>query len=186
MRKRAVLLLAALSLALALCACAAEPPRESGSAPTPAASTARPAEPETSAAPEEKQPEQNAPAQEETDVLCMTIGTTAVAADWEDNASVRALRELCRESPLTISMSMYGGFEQVGSIGVSLPRDDTQTTTSAGDIVLYSGSQLVLFYGSNAWAYTRLGHISDRSAEELTTLLGQGDVTVTLSLGAQT
>ncbi len=58
-------------------------------------------------------------------------------------------------------MSMYGGFEQVGEIGTSLPRNDVQTTTSAGDIVLYSGNQIVIFYGNNSWAYTRLGHITD-------------------------
>ena len=77
-------------------------------------------------------------------------------------------------------MSMYGGFEQVGSLGQSLPRNDVQTTTSAGDIVLYSGNQIVVFYGSNSWAYTRLGRISDKTAEELTALLGNGDVTITI------
>jgi hypothetical protein len=81
--------------------------------------------------------------------------------EWEDNESVEALKELCQEGPLTIRMSMYGGFEQVGSIGQSLPRDDSRTTTQAGDIVLYSGDQIVVFYGSNSWAYTRLGHITD-------------------------
>ena len=75
---------------------------------------------------------------------------------------------------------MYGGFEQVGSIGTSLPRSDKQTTTEAGDIVLYSGNQIVVFYGFNSWAYTRLGHISDQSAADMTALLGQGDVTITL------
>ena len=96
---------------------------------------------------------------------------------------LQALKELCREQSLTIDMSMYGGFEQVGPIGQSLPRDDRQTTTSPGDIVLYSGNQLVVFYGSNSWSYTRLGRITDLSAEELKTLLGNGDVTVTISNG---
>jgi hypothetical protein len=76
---------------------------------------------------------------------------------------------------------MYGGFEQVGSIGQSLPRSDTQTTTASGDIVLYSGDQLVVFYGSNTWAYTRLGKIVDKTPEEMEELLGNGDVTITLS-----
>ena len=82
----------------------------------------------------------------------------------------------------SIEMSMYGGFEQVGSIGRSLPRDDAQTTTASGDIVLYSGDQLVVFYGSNSWAYTRLGHIADRTADQMKELLGDGDVTITLSI----
>ena len=100
--------------------------------------------------------------------------------NWEDNESVEALKELCQDGPLTIQMSMYGGFEQVGSIGPSLPRNDSQTTTQAGDIVLYSGNQIVVFYGANSWAYTRLGHITDQSAQEMAELLGNGDVTITI------
>ena len=73
-------------------------------------------------------------------------------------------------------MSMYGGFEQVGSIESSLPSNDVQTKTHAGDIVLYSGNQIVVFYGSNSWAYTRLGRITDKSDEELTEMLGNGEV----------
>ena len=115
--------------------------------------------------------------------LTLIIGDTPVSVDWEDNASVDALRELVKDQPLTVEMSMYGGFEQVGSLGTGLPRDDRQTTTESGDIVLYSGNQIVVFYGSNSWAYTRLGHISDKSAEEMKALLGNGNVTLTLEMG---
>lgn len=118
---------------------------------------------------------------EEMSIL-MKIGDEAVTIEWEDNESVAALTELLREQPMSIQMSMYGGFEQVGSLGTSLPRDDEQTTTQAGDIVLYSGNQMVVFYGSNSWAYTRLGKITDKSAEELKEMLGGGDVTITLEL----
>lgn len=118
---------------------------------------------------------------EEMSIL-MKIDDETVAVTWEDNESVAALAELLREQPMSIQMSMYGGFEQVGSLGTSLPRDDKQTTTQAGDIVLYSGSQMVVFYGSNSWAYTRLGKITDKSAEELKEMLGGGDVTITLEL----
>lgn len=124
---------------------------------------------------------------EETDkpaierILTMKIGDKNVAVDWEENESVAALRDLVSEKPLTIQMSMYGGFEQVGAVGESLPRNDVQITTSAGDIVSYSGNQIVVFYGSNSWAYTRLGHITDQSAEDMTKLLGNGDVCITLS-----
>ena len=111
----------------------------------------------------------------------MMIGETPVTVAWEDNASVEALRALAQEG-LTIEMSMYGGFEQVGSIGQSLPRDDQQTTTTSGDIVLYSGNQLVVFYGSNSWAYTRLGHITDQTPEQMKALLGNGGVKITLSV----
>ncbi|MBQ1807522.1 MAG: hypothetical protein II012_07830 [Ruminococcus sp.] len=125
--------------------------------------------------------EENKPQEEQNMTLQMTIGSTPVAVSWEDNEAVQALKELCDGQPLTIQMSMYGGFEQVGSLGMSLPRNDTRITTSAGDIVLYSGNQMVVFYGSNSWAYTRLGHITDKTNEELTQLLSNGNVTVTLS-----
>ena len=110
----------------------------------------------------------------------MKIGDTNVNVEWEDNKSVTALKQLASASSLTIPMSMYGGFEQVGSIGQSLPRNDSQMTTESGDIVLYSGNQIVVFYGSNSWAYTKLGHISDKSAQEMADLLGNGDVTITI------
>ena len=106
----------------------------------------------------------------------LLIGETEVPVIWEENASVEALRAL---RPVTIQMSMYGGFEQVGAIGQSIVSDDEQTDTSYGDIVLYSGNQIVIFYGSNAWAYTRLGHI-DLSQREMRDLLSDGDVVITL------
>ena len=114
-------------------------------------------------------------------VMQMRISDTPVTVEWEDNESVEALRALCAEEPLEIQMSMYGGFEQVGSLGETLPRDDVQTVTQSGDIVLYTGSQLVVFYGSNSWAYTRLGHIVDQSEEDIARLLGNGNVVITIS-----
>ncbi|MBD5483697.1 MAG: hypothetical protein HDR15_14465 [Lachnospiraceae bacterium] len=115
--------------------------------------------------------------------ILMKINDEAVTVVWEENESVVALTEILLEQPLSIQMSMYGGFEQVGPFGTSLPRNDKQTTTQAGDIVLYSGNQIVVFYGSNSWAYTRLGKITDKSEMELEELLGNGDVTITLELG---
>lgn len=115
-------------------------------------------------------------------VLQLKIADTVVEVDWEDNESVEALRKMCEEEPLTIQMYMYGGFEQVGSIGTALPRNDVETTTASGDIVLYSGDQIVVFYGSNSWEYTRLGHITDQDTAEMEELLGNGDVTITVSM----
>ncbi|MBQ3373401.1 MAG: hypothetical protein IJG40_09755 [Oscillospiraceae bacterium] len=114
--------------------------------------------------------------------LRLSINDTEVTVDWEENESVDTLINLASAEPLTVQMSMYGGFEQVGSLGSSLPRNDVQTTTQAGDIVLYSGNQIVVFYGSNSWAYTRLGRITNMSAEDMTNLLANGDVVITLSL----
>ena len=124
---------------------------------------------------------ENTTTEEGDNDMQMMIGETPVTVAWEDTASVEALRALAAEG-MTTEMSMYGGFEQVGSIGQSLPRDDQQTTTTSGDIVLYSGNQLVVFYGSNSWAYTRLGHITDQTPEQMKALLGSGDVTITLSI----
>lgn len=133
------------------------------------------------AAPGTEQPQNSTAESEEAEMMRMKIGETDVEVIWEDNESVAALKELARDG-LYIQMSMYGGFEQVGPIGRSLPREDRQTTTQAGDIVLYAGNQLVVFYGSNSWAYTRLGKIADKSASELGELLGNGDVVITLTL----
>jgi len=119
--------------------------------------------------------------EEEASMMQMKINDTPVTVDWENNESVTALKKLAMDG-LTIRMSMYGGFEQVGSIGQRLPSHDVQTGTSSGDIVLYSSNQLVVFYGSNSWAYTRLGHITDKTPEEMRALLSNGDVTVTLSM----
>lgn len=115
--------------------------------------------------------------------MIMKIGDTKVNVDWENNQAVDALRNMAEKGDVIIQMSMYGGFEQVGSIGQSLPRNDKQTTTSSGDIVLYSGNQMVVFYGSNSWSYTRLGHISDKDEAGMTELLSNGDVTITISMG---
>ncbi|MER1992804.1 MAG: cyclophilin-like fold protein [Eubacteriales bacterium] len=120
---------------------------------------------------------------EEPAAMQMKINDVPVAVAWENNESTAALQELATGG-VTIQMSMYGGFEQVGSIGRTLPRNDTQTTTEAGDIVLYSGNQIVVFYGSNSWAYTRLGHITDKTASEMRELLGNGDVTITINMGS--
>lgn len=123
----------------------------------------------------EKQTETNIVSEEVVEMM-LSIDGKDVPVTWEGNASVMALQALC---PLTIKMSMYGGFEQVGSIGQSIVRNDRQTDTDYGDIVLYSGNQIVIFYGSNSWSYTRLGHV-DLSQQEMQNLLGNGNVSITL------
>ena len=154
-------------------------------APTQATTVAATQAPATqapaTAAPQPENPQPQAEEVQQEKVLEMKIADTPVTVAWEDNEAVAALKEYCRDQILTIPMSMYGGFEQVGSIGTTLPRNDVQTTTQSGDIMLYSGNQLVVFYGSNDWAYTRLGHITDKSQDELTALLSNGDITVSLS-----
>ena len=107
----------------------------------------------------------------------MKIGEKEVPVAWETNDSVKALKKLL---PLAIQMSMYGGFEQVGPLGKSIVKNDEKTTTDYGDIVLYSGNQIVVFYGSNTWSYTRLGHV-ELSKKEIKELLSNGDVMISIS-----
>ncbi len=113
--------------------------------------------------------------------MILKINNTEVPVTWESNNSVNALAELVSSKEMVINMSMYGGFEQVGSLGADLPRNDKQTTTNYGDIVLYSGNQIVIFYGSNSWSYTRLGHIN-LSEQEMTDLLSNGNVSINLKI----
>ena len=116
---------------------------------------------------------------EENIEMKLIIGDTEVPVTWEDNDSVREITDMISDRPLTVQMSMYGGFEQVGELGQSIIRDDRQITTSPGDIVLYAGNSIVVFYGSNSWAYTKLGHIN-LSDDQLRDLLGNEDVKITL------
>lgn len=103
------------------------------------------------------------------------IGNTVFTATLEDNAAVREFIEMMKEAPVSIVMSDYSGFEKVGPLGRSLTTENQQTTTSAGDIVLYSGNQIVMFYGSNSWSYTRIGRIDDLTDWE--DALGSGSIT---------
>lgn len=110
------------------------------------------------------------------------INDTDINVNWEENEAVDALKAAVKDNPMTINMSMYGGFEQVGSLGMNLPRNDTRITTEPGDVILYSGNQIVLFYGSNTWSYTRLGKIKNMNEEQLRELLSKGNVTITISI----
>lgn len=101
-------------------------------------------------------------------------------ATLENNAAVTELVQMMREQPAVIDMSDYSGFEKVGSLGTTLSGSNSQTTTKAGDIVLYNSNQIVVFYGSNSWSYTRIGHITDLTGWQ--EALGTGDVTITFSI----
>lgn len=135
---------------------------------------------------EPAQPQQTASsgqnsAEEDTEMkMNVQVGGAVFSATLENNEAVSELVTMMQESPVVIEMSDYSGFEKVGSLGRSLTTSNSQTTTHAGDIVLYNGNQIVIFYGSNSWSYTRLGHIDDLTGWE--DALGSGDVTVTFSL----
>ena len=104
-------------------------------------------------------------------------GKSELTATLADNSSARAFYELLRHAPLTIKMNDYGNFEKVGPLGTSLPRNDTQITTSAGDIILYQGNQITIYYDTNSWSFTSLGKVDGVTQAELKKILGKGDVT---------
>ncbi len=114
--------------------------------------------------------------------ITMKINDEIISVRWEENESVRALAALAAEAPVTVNTSMYGGFEQVGSLGTTLPSNDTGIRTKPGDIVLYTSDSIVVFFGSNSWSYTKLGHIEDKSAEELRALLGGNSAVITFAV----
>ena len=107
---------------------------------------------------------------------------TIFTATLAENSSAEALKALLAEDDLTIEMSDYGNMEKVGPIGQSLPRNDEHITTSPGDLILYQGSNLVIYYATNTYTFTRLGKIDNVTQAELKSALGEGGVKVTLSL----
>lgn len=131
---------------------------------------------------QEAEAAENRQVEEENSKMQMKVqvGGSTFTAALEENEAVDALVDMMEQGPVTIQMSDYSGFEKVGPLGTSIPASNQQTTTQAGDIVLYQGNQIVMFYGSNSWSYTRLGHIDDLTGWE--EALGSGDVTVTFSL----
>ena len=118
--------------------------------------------------------------------IVLKVGGNTMTATLTDNEATRELTKLLEHGDLTIRMSDYGGFEKVGALPQSLPTSNTQITTVPGDIMLYQGNQMVIFYGSNSWSYTRLGKIDEATASNLRQFLGNDDITLTLSLESST
>jgi hypothetical protein len=156
---------------LGLCACG------SGGAPA-ASGTAAPAVPvqETAGVPQtpEVQPH------EEAVRLQITVGDQEILATLEDNRSAREFQALLAQGPVTVAMEDYGGFEKVGPLGTELTRSDSQITAEPGDVILYQGDQITIYYGTNTWNFTRLARIDDPA--DLREKLGEGTVQVTFSL----
>ena len=153
------LLLMAASL---LGACSQQESAIPSQAPTITDSITPPAETET--IPSEAVPQET--------VLVLSVNGHELDVRWENNETVKELTSYTQEKSIVVNTTRYGGFEQVGSLPQVFSRNDVQLTTEPGDIVLYSGDQLVLFFGSNSWSYTKLGHIEGLSQDELSELLG--------------
>lgn len=114
--------------------------------------------------------------------IYLTINDTKISASLENNSSAQALKEKLSEGDVIINAHDYSNFEKVGDLGFSLPRNDTQITTTSGDLILYQGNKFVLYYDENSWNFTKLGHVDNMTQKQLKELLGDGDVTITLSL----
>lgn len=114
--------------------------------------------------------------------MIITIGYSILTANLVNNPSVDALKELLKESPLTIEMDDYNKMEKVGSIGTSLPQNNIPLNTGPGDIILYQGDKLAIYYNTNSYSLTPIGKIEDITQDELKKILGDGSVSVTLSL----
>ena len=142
------------------------------------ASKEQPAQEETAA--EETNTEETQPEEEVQKEMKLFVASKEVPVTWEENEAVEELKKIVEEKgQVIVQMTMYGGFEQVGPLGFSLPANDVDTDTDYGDIVLYTSNMIVIFYGTNSWAYTRLGHI-ENTQEEMENLLAKGNVTITL------
>lgn len=114
--------------------------------------------------------------------MYLKVDNKILVASLENNTSVDALIEKLKQNDITINMSDYGNFEKVGPLGFNLPRNDKQITTEPGDIILYQGNSITIYYDTNNWTFTKLGKIENINQKELKEILGNGNVTITLSL----
>ena len=116
------------------------------------------------------------------DKLLITINGKTLTADFADNSSAKALADALAKSSITYQADDYGNFEKVGDLGQSFPKNDENITTEPGDIILYQGHNLCIYYAQNTWSFTRIAKIKGISKDELKEFLGEGEITVTLSV----
>ena len=114
--------------------------------------------------------------------ITIDVNDNKLTAALADSTAAKELDEKLKAEPITVTLNEYGGFEKVGDLPWSLTKSDKQVSTEPGDIMLYQGDQMTIFYNSNSWSYTKLGHIGNITKEELKSILGEGNVTVTLAL----
>ena len=114
--------------------------------------------------------------------ITIDVNGNKLTAALADSTAAKELAEKLKAGSVTVTLNEYGGFEKVGDLPWSLTKSDKQVSTEPGDIMLYQGDQMTIFYNSNSWSYTKLGSIENTTQEELESLFGEGDITVTLSL----
>lgn len=116
------------------------------------------------------------------DEIIIKVNGRVLNVKLEENTSAKAFVEKLKSGDITISTHDYGNFEKVGNLGFSLPTNDKNITTEAGDLILYQGNQITLYYDTNSWSFTRLGKVQNVSKNELKEILGSGNVELTFSL----
>lgn len=115
-------------------------------------------------------------------ILNMEVNHTDIQVELLPSSSSEALEELLKDGPMTLPMKDYAHMEKFGDLGVRLPRNDHHITTKAGDVILYEGNLLVIYYAPNTWNFTRLGRVVNMPEKELKKVLGKGNITATLTL----
>lgn len=166
---------------LTLCACGKAVGTSDTSYPSPS-----PSQEQTAASADEKSnTSDTAETPENKNTIVAQIGDNTLIIKLEDNSSAQALKGLLAKGPITIKMHDYGNFEKVGDIGTNLPQNNKKITTEPGDVILYLGTSITIYYDVNTWNFTRLGKVQNLTQEKLKAILGDKDVTVTFSLGYQ-
>ena len=164
---------------------AGEAPAAGTSSASAATSPASGSEPESGSSapvPEPGPPAEPVSSEANQAALAITANGTTLTAAFEGNSSAAAFADLLREGPVTASLHDYGNFEKVGPLPQGLPTNDAQVTTQPGDVILYQGNQVTIYYDQNTYSFTRLAHIDGATREGLLSVLGDGDVEVTFSL----
>ena len=136
-------------------------------------------------APQTQEPQESENEKENSNMLTIRIGDRTLTADLENNSSAEALKELLSKGSLTLNMSDYGGMEKTAALPEKLPQNNESINTDAGDLILYQGNVITIYYDTNSWSLTRLGKINNITKSELQEILGKGDVSVTFSLASE-
>ena len=131
------------------------------------------------------EPEETEEEKEETTMIYAKIGDSVLEILPEENSSADAFLALLQEGDVTVSMHDYGNFEKVGPLGTSLPTNDESITTRPGDLILYQGNQITIYYDTNTWSFTLMAKIDGADKRKLLSFLGEGDVKITFSLSSE-
>ena len=114
--------------------------------------------------------------------LKIHVNDTIFTATLEENSSAKAFAEFLTQGDMTLDMHDYGSFEKVADLPRSFPRNDKQIDTDAGDIILYQGNTITIYYDKNSWNFTRLARIDNVNKKRLQQILGKGNVKATFSV----